>query len=839
MRAAAFAIVLGACAASSPAPSPPREPPVAAVDARGLEDAPADATGAGITPRAYTIELAIDPGASGYTGTISIELDVAVRSSAIWLDASDVAIDWARLTVGDEVQELAWVVDPPVGRLGLTLPRPVDPGVARLDLSFSARYQIDEGIFAQTYRAGTYVFSDFEPVDARRAFPCFDEPRFKTPWTISLVVPDGLVALSNSEATATDDLAGPLTRVSFAPTPPLPTYLVAFAVGDFDVVDAPGGPVPVRIVVPSGRADAAARAATYAPAILQTARDFVDRDVPFGKLDIVAVPRFGGAMENPGLVTVALDILLDGRTEADERKLGLVLAHEVAHLWFGDSVTLTDWRDLWINEGLATWMADEVLVRWQPAWNTRLDEIGARHEAMAEDDAPGAHPLRPDELAGPRLLFDVLTYQKGAAILHMVEAWAGDERFLAALRGYLDAHAGGGASSLDLVAALAPLGAEVRSVLEPLLEETGVPALDVSVSCGADGAQASLSARDDRPVPACVRWRDDAGEHRSCVVVTGTELVPLGESCPRWVHPNANGDGYYRWSMDGGHLGAVIADVRATDRERLDGARAVRTALAEDTPAEEIADALAAGVRSPIPAVVAVALADYRVLIDQAAPDDAVKPIAAHLRRALAPSVKRLGTAPRAADTAADARLRGLVLTAAGLAGDKKVIPWATKAARKWLDHDQRPPDDLAEAVLLVAAAHADARLVKSLAKAAANAMDDAGADAPLFGRALGRLPATHGLAVLDDALDGSLPSMITFTLAIEQLARRDTAAAAAAQLAAQGDWLAIVLTFAPVCDPALVDQAGQPEALARRRADAARCAALTPRLADAAAAFE
>jgi hypothetical protein len=216
----------------------------------------------------------------------------------------------------------------------------------------------------------------------------------------------------------------------------------------------------------------------------------------------------------------------------------------------------------------------------------------------------------------------------------------------------------------------------------------------------------------------------------------------------------------------------------------------------------------------------------------------AVKAITAHLRHALAPRIKRLGTAPRDADTDDDRRLRGLVLGAAGLAGDRKVIAWATKAARKWLDRGHRPPDELAEAVLLVAAAHADARLVRSLTAAAARTMDEAGADAPLFGRALGRLPATHALAVLDDGLGGSLPSMITFTIAIELLTRRDTSVAAAAQLAAEGDWLAIVLTFAPVCDPDLVDQAGQPETLARRRADAARCAALTPRLAGAANAF-
>ncbi len=838
MRLLVVAIVLAACGPPRATPAPPRERVQLFHDAPYVP--PADATGAAITPTAYELDLAVDPSSTGYSGIISIDLAVGARASAIWLDADELEIDRATLTGGGTVQRLELVPDAPDGRLGLTIPDPIDAGTARLEIKFSADYRTDDGIFAQSYRAVTYVYSDFEPLDAHRGFPCFDEPRFKTPWKVSLVVPEGLVALSNTAEVRRADLADGLTRVEFAATPPLPTYLVAIAVGDFDVVDAGSG---VRIVAPQGRGDWAARAAEYAPAILEASRALIDRDVPFDKIDIVSVPRFGGAMENPGLITVADDILLDDRTEDNRRKLALVLAHELAHLWFGDSVTLTDWRDLWINEGLATWMADEVLAAWRPEWNTRLGEIGARHDAMAEDDAPGAHALRPDSLAGPRALFDVLTYQKASSVLHMIEAWAGEDAFRGALRGYLDAHAGAGATSADVLAALGTLDEDVERVLAPLLDRPGVPVLDATVSCGESGARVALAVRDagGGPLPACVRWRDDAGTHRACTIVDGSADLALGASCPTWVHPNAGGDGYYRWWLDGADLAAVIGDPKATDRERLDAARAVRGALSDGTAAHDVAAALAAGARSGIPEVVKIALADYRVLIDQAAPDGAVKAISAHLRKAIAPAVKKLGTAPRSTDSDADRALRSMLLTAAGLAGESKVIAWATKAARRWLDHDTPPPEELEETVLTVAAAHADARLVRSMTKAASGVMDDLGDTAPMFGRALGRLPATQGLAVLTEALDGGLPSMITMTIAIEQLTRRDVVAETADQLAARGDWFAIALMFAPVCDPDLVDRAGRAASaeLTRRRADAARCDALRPRLTGAAKAFK
>ncbi len=843
-------VALAACgAAPAPvergaAPGPP--------GATAIAD-PGDATGAGVTPTAYALELLIDPDSSGFIGTITIELDVTARTSELWLDASELQISSAILTrpgatagAPAQVIDVRRAIDAPRGRVGFVPDAPLTPGPARLELRFAGLYRLDDGIFAQAYRARTYVYSDFEPTDARRAFPCFDEPRFKTPWTVALIVPRGQVALSNTAAVRTVELDDDHDRVEFATTPPLPSYLVALAVGPFELVDVEGGPVPLRIVVPEGRRAAAARAAAFAPEILSTAVALLERPVPFDKLDLIAVPRFGGAMENPGLVTVAADILLGSGGDAFDRKLGLVLAHEAAHLWFGDWMTLTDWRDLWIQEGTATWLADEVLARWRPAWATRRDELRARAEAMRDDELPDARALRPDEVDGPRALFDVLTYQKSAAVLHMIEAWVGAPRFYAALRELLDARAWGHATSDEFIAALAtaagPEGEDaVRATLTSFVARAGVPHLDVELRCEGRPRVQLTPRVPGWSVPVCVRWSDDGvTAQERCALVDEPRELTLGDRCPAWLHPNADAAGYYRWSLRGTTLAATLAGAPATDRERLDAAHMFRAALADGTPLLELAEALAVAAASDLPELVERALAEYQLLVDQLAPAAARAEIARHLRAALAPTVRRLGTHALAGEAAAPARLRPLVLAGAGgLGGERKLIAWARKATRRWLAG--KPVDDaLVEAALTVAASHADATLADALVAAAGRSLDElsSGRDhTPLLGRALTRLPAARALAALAAGLDGAMHSGTTFTLAVGLLSRADTAAATAALLVERGDWLTFTAPFAALCEPGLLDQIDRNAArdpaftrvLDRRRTEAERCAALRP----------
>jgi cytosol alanyl aminopeptidase len=855
--AGALAVVVAACGARG-SPAGPGDPPRAA-------PAPAEAGAAagdpGLVPLAYQLELAIDPDAHGYRGTVRVEVALSAPTRTIWLDGEDLAITEARVTADGAAVAAHPAADPPPGRVGVSLAQAIGPGAATLELGFTADYRHDDGIFVQDAGGRRYVFSDLEPIDARRAFPCFDEPRWKTPWTVSLIVPARMTALANAPALATTPVGRGRVRVDFAPTPPLPTYLVAIAVGPFELVEAAGGPIPARIVTPAGRAADAARAAAFTPELLAAAVALLDRPVPFAKLDIVAVPRFAGAMENPGLVTVAADLLLAPADDRAERTLALVLAHEIAHLWFGDSVTLGDWRDLWLNEGFASWMADELLARWRPAWATRRDEVRARREAMADDDAPGAHPLRPPVLANPRALFDRLTYQKSAALLHMIEAWVGEASFLDALRGYLDRHAGGTATTADALAALAPLGAEVAEVLEGLLTTRGVAHLEAELTCRGD-ARLHLRRRaragdpgEDVRVPACVRWHDGRQARRACTLVGEAATLPLGDRCPTWIHPNAGATGYYRWSLRGAPLAPLVAAGAGDDAERIDAAQAIRTGLASGLPLPEIAAALAAAAAAELPEVVELAVADYRALHDDLVPPAARRAVAAHLGAALAPTVRRLGTTPRPGEPDDDRRLRPIALGAAGgLAGDPRVIAWARRETDRWLAAQarpasrpggERPPRELVAAALAIAAAHADDRLAARLRQVAG---DSLGRDpAALAARSLGHLPRARALAALDAALAGELPTPATFRLAVHLLGRRDTGRDTAAALARHGDWLGLALASASLCDPEVFDRlaagAGAGDdalagALSRRRAEAARCDALRPPAAGAGRAF-
>ena len=801
----------------------------------------------GVTPTAYRLALAIDPEAGGYTGTVSIDVTLTEPTDTIWLDDDGPHVTAATITADAESTTLAPIDGAPAGRVGFTLPRTTS-GEIRLDLAFSADYRGEDGIFAQSDHTHSYVYSDFEPTDARRAFPCFDEPRWKTPWSMTLTVPAGVTALSNTSPTSDTPLADGRREIAFATTAPLPTYLVALAVGPFETVDAPGAPVPMRIVVPAGRSADAARAAGFAPALAGVAQTLLARPIPFDKIDVIAVPRFGGAMENPGLITVASDILLDGHGDGDDRQLALVLAHELSHLWFGDSVTLVDWRDLWINEGVASWMADEVLARWRPAWATRRDELRARDEAMADDEIAGAHPLRPAALDKPRQLFDVLTYQKGASILHMLDGWIGGDRMLDALRGFLDAHAGGGASSDDLLAALAPLGDDVGGVMRGLVDGAGVPEIDATLDCrGAPHLHLTVRDAGDR-VPVCARWSDGT-THRACTVVSGADRPAARRTLPDLGAPRRRRQRLL--PLDARRRVAGRRDRRRrrersrTPRRRAgDPARARRRRV--DARGRERA---ARRHRQPDSGSGRrrgrrLSAAARRGRAARGPPRDRRAP-ARRPGRHLAPPRHR--PAPRRARRRrppARGRAHRRRRARRRSARDRVGAP----RARRWLHHHRAATGALLEPALVVAGAHADDRLATQLFRAAEAAMSEPDEVGELLARALGRMPRRRAMRALDAGLGGELPSPVTFALAVELLGRGDTARAAAHTLGHRGDWLATTVTFASTCDPALVDRLaksrdaerdpGYARSLSRRRLEAQRCAAMRPRATGAARAF-
>ena len=461
-------VFLAACGGAPPSPRTtptlpaPRE--VVRPMAPAAPPAPA-ALSPEVQPTAYRLDVAVDPSASDYHGTVDVDVTIARATDTVWLTAGpDLRVTSATITSAAGAAGATVRRDPDHPELvAVVAPAPV-VGAATLQLAFAAAFRDRDGLFVQDAGGARVAYTDFEPTEARHAFPCFDDPRWRAPVTVTLRTPDGLGAFANSpELSATRE--GDVVVHRFAPTPPLPTYLVAFAVGDFAVADVPGAPVPARVIAPVALAHVEHARALVGP-LIAASQAWIDRPFPYPKLDLIVVPDMNGAMENPGLITIAADIAV-GPSDADARALvALVIAHELAHAWFGGMVTPADWRDLWLNEGLATWMSDRVL-RALPT-PTRVDaEHVADRLAIAASDPPDGRALRPRALRHPREVFDQLTYQKGAAVMHMLTAWRGDQAVRAALGAYLDRRPWGVATSDDLIAALAAIDPD-----QPIAEVT-------------------------------------------------------------------------------------------------------------------------------------------------------------------------------------------------------------------------------------------------------------------------------------------------------------------------------------------------------------------------------
>ncbi|HSP18131.1 MAG TPA: M1 family metallopeptidase, partial [Myxococcaceae bacterium] len=479
-------------------------------------------------------------------------------------------------------------------RLALRFPRPLPTGPLGLVLAFRGTQftQEDSGIFRQQSGGDWYVFTQFEQTDARRAFPCVDDPSAKIAWELTLRVPVGLTAVSNSPVVGETPAAEGMKDVRFRRTRPLPPYLVAFGVGPFEITDArPAGKkqVPVRIIAPRGRGFETAWAARVSPEILEGLESYFGMAYPYEKLDVLAIPftvQFG-AMENVGLVTFAESLVLTRPDQDDverRRAYAEVAAHEFAHQWFGDLVTAAWWDDIWLNESFATWMETKVIERWAPSWGMAAKRVAQRNAAASADALVSARVIRQpirsyDDVQNA---FDAITYEKGAAVLRMFEEWVGRETFRRGIQRYLQAHADGNATARDFLRAISEsAGRDVAPAFDSFLDRPGVPRIQATVRCGTDGAMLQLAqdrwlpsgSTGDRTgvwqIPVCTRWSTKGKVQSRCTLLdTPTAAVKLEQrACPDWVLPNAGYAGYFRLQLDPRSRARLVQASSLTDPE--------------------------------------------------------------------------------------------------------------------------------------------------------------------------------------------------------------------------------------------------------------------------------
>jgi len=669
-------------------------------------------------PTGYAARLELDPASAGFEGAIQIAGNLAERSSVIWLNAR-------KLTVHKAVAQRPGQPDvaltaTPRGDdfLELRAAQPLDAGAWTVAIDYAGVFDAlnTSGAFKQTVGDASYVYSQFEAVYARRAFPCFDEPDNKVPWKLTLDVPKALVAVSNTAMTSEAPLDGNRKRVEFAQTRPLPSYLVAFGVGPFEIVDAGKTKrgTPVRIIALAHRAADAAYAAKTSTKIIELLEDYFATPYPYDKMDMLAIPiTVGfGAMENAGLITYTETLMLMDGKASKERQLRWisVAAHELAHQWFGDLVTMAYWDDIWLNEGFASWMGRKIVARFEPSWHEDQGELASRNTALDNDSLVSARQIRQPIASQDDIFtaFDRITYEKGASILNMFESYLGAEIFQRGVRDHLASHAYGNATSTDFAASISKAaGKDVSAAFATFLEQAGTPEITASLTCEGGKASVALTQqrylppgsgtpRATRPwiVPVCVAY-DSAGKRaEACTQLDGaTGAIALEtKACPRWVMPNVNGRGYYRNRYTVAQLTALRDEawpqLAWTERRALlfDVSDAATTGQLPLAFALSLAPKmLVGGDRFSVTPVISLVERLARMVPAELRPK-----YEAWLRQTFGPAARKAGLVSRAGDSLDVEVTRDALIRAVAWYGrDPALVAEAVKRAEAWRDLPQ------------------------------------------------------------------------------------------------------------------------------------------------------
>jgi puromycin-sensitive aminopeptidase len=536
-----------------------------------------------VVPQRYDLRLEPDLGAGRFTGEETVDLSVREPVTEIVLNALDLDVRGARIQDATGRTLPATVtVDGKAQRLRLRFPEPIAAGRWRLSLTFAGALGDRLLGFYRIRVHGTdgvermLAVTQFQSTDARRAFPCWDEPAFKAVFAVTLVIDQDLTALSNGRPTGVERLAAGKKAVVFAPTVPMSTYLVAFVIGDLEATDpVTGGGTPLRIWALRGKLHLARFAREFAPFALRFFRDYYGVPCPGEKLDLIAVPDFdAGAMENLGAVLFRETKLLVDEKGATVPELMAVtedIGHEIAHMWFGDLVTMSWWNGLWLNEAFAVFMAMLAVDAWKPEWK-RWDAFGAARGAALEVD--GLEATRPVEFevdapADAEAMFDVLTYQKGAAVLRMLEQHLGPEAFRDGVRRYLAAHQYGNAEAADLWRALGGgSGRSIAAIMDGWVLRPGYPVVTVTTEDGGRrlvfsqrrfGYQTTGGRGESWNIPIVYKvGRRGGGETRRLLLATAEARVTLPAPA-EWVVVNVGGYGFYRVQYGPGLLDTIAA----------------------------------------------------------------------------------------------------------------------------------------------------------------------------------------------------------------------------------------------------------------------------------------
>jgi len=688
-----------------------------------------------VVPTFQSIQLKIDAEQEEYSGSVSVELNVKQPTDTFQFHAEGQSFERIELRDAEGAENTLQTARGKDGVVSISTERKLTPGKHTLEIDFTNRFNTQAvGLYRMLYENRGYLFTQFEAVDARKAFPCWDEPRFKIPFQMTLVVPAAQVAVSNTPVES-EKAEGGWKTVVFRKTPPMPSYLLAIASGPLESVPIMGMSVPGRIYTVQGQSHLAGLTAEMSPPILAALERYFGQSYPYEKLDLIAVPEYWfGGMENPGAVVCDdAAILLDPAAASNAQKRGLagLLAHEFAHMWYGDLVTMEWWNDLWLNEAFATYMGQKITHELYPEYGVDLARRRQVQGLMSMDARPSTKPIRGEIDSTAAIFEDMgLAYGKGRTVLGMMEQWIGPEAFRKGVTSYIEANAWGNTVGDDLWTALSKASEmDVGGPMSSFLDQSGLPLIDVAVS--ADG-EVTLSQRrflnygvEAEPqtwtVPVNMRYHDgEIIRTKSVLLDKKTTKFKVGGDV-EWIFPDDGAIGYYRWNLPS----EMLVDLAENSTERLTAPE--RIVFVGNAAALLDAGRISGGdylrilnlfANDPEPEVVSSVVSGLGKVEGAFVPDELRDEFADYVRATLRPVLDRFGMEAVEGEDETVSMLRSRLVSWLGEVGrDPEVRRYAAKMAKSYMADSRSVDPALAGTALSLAAAQGDRALYDKFKK--------------------------------------------------------------------------------------------------------------------------
>jgi aminopeptidase N len=689
---------------------------------------------AGVVPDHYDIAVTPELAPARFSGTERIAVTLEQPSRTITLNAAEITFDSVTVTAGGRTQAARVTLDPAREQATFAVPAPIAAGPAEIQIKYAGILNDQlRGLYLSKANNRRYAVSQLEATDARRMFPSFDEPALKATFTLAATIDAGDHAISNGAVVA--DEPGPRPgkhTVKFAPTPRMSTYLVALAVGDFVCSSTTADGIPIRVCSTPDKKGQTGLALEAASEIMRYYNRYYSVKYPFKKLDIVAVPDFAaGAMENTAAIFYRETRLIadpKGASVKVRQDIAGVLAHEMAHQWFGDLVTMRWWDDIWLNEGFATWMASKPLNAWKPEWHMDLEEVKSNQKAMAVDSLGTTRPIRAKATTPAEIneLFDAIAYEKGAAVLRMVESWVGQDAFRAGVNAYIDRFKYGNAAAEDFWGTLtSSTGKPVDRVMASFVDQPGVPLVDATLECAAGrgiarvaqesggaltgGGRGSQARR--WTIPVCVAV---PGGKASCALATAGPATISLDTCPASVFANAGARGYYRVVTPPATLRRLAANVTSLAAPERLALIADEWALVLEGRHDigALMDAASGFAGEQSAAVVETLVTTLKTVGDNLTTSGSRPAYEAWVSALLTPTLDRVGWASAPSEPDERRALRAWLVSGLGqTAGSRAVIEKSRELVLQELARPGTVESTLLNVAVTVAARHGDAAL--------------------------------------------------------------------------------------------------------------------------------